>query len=605
MADGALVCLGGAAILGRAELAAVESLQRLRNAACRLAAAAAILPTRDAALAFAAAILFGMTAGMPESLFLILAFGSLYFVCRVLFTAEFRRHAVPLAWKLVLAVILGFALSAFLLFPFLEFVRLGHDVHQSSNLAGAKAGLVHDNDPRLAIQYLLPLIFGQILNSTLSNFIGWSGLNAYWGIIPVFFAVVALFAVASRTRIGRRGDARRFLTIFFIAMIAAMLLKRFGIIPINWIGYLPVSDLVLYPKYQEPLIAVCVAMLAGLGFAALVESRITQRQILLSAAITCAAMLLLAGLHLPDLRSSGAKYANVFFYFSLASGVLVIIAVAFGAWMTERVSRPRRILLLGGLVVLLGLELTFNFILPSFYILNKLPPAAASPYAGAPYIHFLNTQNKDHARVFGRENVLYPNWSAAFGIPDVRSLDAIHYARYRAFVRNFLLSHEDDRVYGDLADRFTGQEFAYGFDTDLEKRFLTLSSVKYLLTDSDYGFPSRVTEEIIRQHSNEFIWGFGPDTFTIGEPPARMRGVFQHPPSIRVSYRTLINPREPVLEGVAILKEVAEKSDGAGFRIEMREEDKPKILFQAFLDPIGTPADKSGRPFRVDLSQHA
>lgn len=558
-----------------------------------------------AAAAVSAAILLGMTGGMPESLFLILAFAGAYFVCRVLFTPELRVHAIPLSLKFVIAVTFGFALSAFLLFPFLEFVRLGHDVHQSSNLAGAKAGLVHDNDPRLVIQYLLPLIFGPILNSTLSNFADWSGLKAYWGIIPAFFAVVALLAALSRTRIAQHAEARRFLTIFFAAMTAAMLLKRFGIIPLHWAGYLPVLDLVLYPKYQEPLIALCIAMLAGLGFAALVEGRITQRQIVLSAVVTLAAMLGLAMLYLPDLRSSGAKYANIFLYLSFAGGAFAIAIVAFAAWIAGRVSALPRIFVLRGLVVLLWLELTFNFIVPSFYLLNKLPPVTASPYAGAPYIAFLKTQNKDHARVFGRENVLYPNWSAAFGIPDVRSLDAIHYARYRAFVRNFLLPPGDNRLYGDLADRFTGQEFAYGFETDVEKRFLMLSSVKYLLTDSDYGFPSKVTEEILRQHGNEFIWGFGPDTFTVGEPPSRMRGVFQHAPSAKVSYKTTIASREPVLEGVAVLKAVTGKSDGAGFRIEMREGDKTETLFETFLDPAGTAADKSGRPFRVDLSQYA
>ncbi len=549
----------------------------------------------------AAMILLGMTGGMPESLFLILAFGSLYFVCRIVFTPEFRAQAVPLALKFFCAVIFGFALSAFLLFPFLELLRHGHDVHQPSNVGGARAGLVYDNDLRLAIQYLLPLIFGPILNSTLSNFAGWSGLKAYWGIIPAFCAIIALLAVASRAH----ADARRFLTIFFAATLAAMLLKRFGSILINWIGYLPVSDLVLYPKYQEPLIALCIAMLAGLGFAALIERGVTQRQVLLSALVTSGVMLALAALYLPELRSSGAKYANVFFYLSLAGGVLVVALVALLAWFAQRISSPRRILVLRGLVVLLGLELTFNFIVPSFYVLNKLPPAKASPYAGAPYIDFLKAQNKDHARLFGRENVLYPNWSAAFGIADVRSLDAIHYARYRAFVRNFLLAPGDNRIYGDLADRFTGQEFAFGFDTDVEKRFLTLSSVKYLLTDSDYGFPSKATEQIIRQHSDEFIWGFGADTFTVGEPPTRMRGVFQHPPSTKVSYRTSIDPREPVLEGFAVLKEVAGKSDGAGFRIEMREGEGTETLFQAFLDPSGTAADKSGRPFRIDLSRHA
>src|SRR4051812_36810529 len=51
MADRAVACAGGATILERAELAAVESLQRVRDAARRLAAATAVLPSRDAAFA--------------------------------------------------------------------------------------------------------------------------------------------------------------------------------------------------------------------------------------------------------------------------------------------------------------------------------------------------------------------------------------------------------------------------------------------------------------------------------------------------------------------------------------------------------------------------
>ena len=52
--------------------------------------------------------------------------------------------------------------------------------------------------------------------------------------------------------------------VFFAAALLLMLLKRFGSPVIDWIGHLPISEMVLYVKYQEPLIAMCVAMLAGL-----------------------------------------------------------------------------------------------------------------------------------------------------------------------------------------------------------------------------------------------------------------------------------------------------------------------------------------------------
>src|SRR4029077_11272555 len=140
----------------------------------------------------AAMILLGMAGGMPESLFLMLAFASLYFVCRILFAPPLRSQAAALVAKFGVAVVLGFALSGFLLLPFLEFLQVSHDVHQPGNVGGLQVGLLADRDYRQTLQYLLPLIFGPILNSIFSDFTGWSGLRGYWGVIPFFFSLVAL-----------------------------------------------------------------------------------------------------------------------------------------------------------------------------------------------------------------------------------------------------------------------------------------------------------------------------------------------------------------------------------------------------------------------------
>src|SRR2546429_9409056 len=112
--------------------------------------------------------------------------------------------------------------------------------------------------------------------------------------------MLALLSLASARR-PHATSPQRFATGFFAAMLVLMLLKRFGSVLINWVGYLPVSDLVLYPKYLEPLIAFCVAMLAGLGFAALVEQRVPRRHLLLTAAVAFGIMLVLAAGYFPAL----------------------------------------------------------------------------------------------------------------------------------------------------------------------------------------------------------------------------------------------------------------------------------------------------------------
>ena len=257
---------------------------------------------------------------------MIVAFGSLYFVCRVLFTAELRACASALVVKFAVAVILGFALSALLLLPFLEFAQLGYDIHQLSNVGGFKAGLTHDGDCHTAIQYLLPLIFGPVLGSIFENFRGVSGLRAYWGIVPAFFAVAAVLAVLFRERLADF-KSQRFLTAFFGSTLLLMLLKRYGSPLINWIGELPLSEMVVYQKYQEPLIALCIAMLAGVGFTILIERR-AMRLFALSCAVVLAFMLATAGWFLGQVVALHSFLAKAFYFASLALGVgLLLVTV--------------------------------------------------------------------------------------------------------------------------------------------------------------------------------------------------------------------------------------------------------------------------------------
>jgi hypothetical protein len=558
------------------------------------------------AVAGAAGMIFlGMMGGMPESAFLSIAFACLYFVCRLLFTSEFRRELFPILGKFIAAIVLGFSLSAFLLFPFLEFLQIAHDVHQPSNVGGDKAGLIAGGDYRETIFYLLPLIFGPINNSIFLNYSGWTGMKSYWGIVPCILAVAAIFSMFARRRVAHP-KGFRFLTAFFLTTLVLMILKKLGHPIINWIGELPVSEMVLYAKYQEPLMALCVAMLAGIGFSQLSERRAGWGNLAMAAVAVLGVMLALA---LPYWHPAGLlQKTRFFYYFSFAAGVTcLLVAASLMIWFVLTKSLRTGQWLVRGICLLLCLELAVSYVVPMFYILGANPPPSRSPYNGAPFVGFLRARNTDHSRMFGRESLLFPNWSAAFELADVRALDAVYYRRYLAFIRNFLLSPGDNRRHGDLADRFTGSEFAFEFDTESEKRFLALSSVRYLLTASEYGSSSKVVDAILRQHQGENIWGFGPSAFRVGgESGTTVRGLLQHPPSRRISLKTVIDPQSPIFEAIAVIKsDVAERTDGAGFQIEIKDGDTIVALFSTFINPRDVPDDKAGRPVRLDLSQYA
>lgn len=551
------------------------------------------------AVAGAAVVIFlCVLGGMPESLFLAVLFAAAYFLFRLATTKELRASALDRVGKLTAAGFLGFALSAFLLIPFLEFMRVAHDIHQPANLGGQIVGLGADSDARSLLLEFLPLAFGPVGNSIFSGFSGWTGLRGYWGVLPSVFGVAALlYCIARRPAFASPLGP---LTIFFAAFLTLMLLKRFGHPVINWIGYLPISSFMIYQKYLEPLMAFCVVMLAGIGFSQLSEGIAGKRHLLVAIGLVLLVMLALAGSYLSQVLS--LKDHAIWFYGAILSGILVALAAA--ALLSLSPSRAR--FAAWGFVALLAVELSFNFIVPSFYLFNTLPPASASPYAGAPYIDFLRARNEDRYRVFAREAVLYPNWSGVFELADVRGLDAMYYRRYMDFIRSFLGKPGDTRLHGDLADRFTGADgsFSYAFDTETERRFLALSSVKYLISISEYGPSANVADEILAQHKSEKLWGLGPGTFSVNG--REVRGLFHHPPSKRLSYATTIRANRPILEGVSVIgKGAFDHSDGVGFLIEVESDGKIEPLFSTLLNPKEVAADRAGRPFRVDLSRFA
>ena len=284
--------------------------------------------------------------------------------------------------------------------------------------------------------------------------------NGYWGVIPYYFAIVALVALCANKH-DLSSWSERFVIIFFSATCLLMILKRFGNILVNWVGSLPIFELILFQKYQEPLMALCVSMLAGSGISLLTANRVSPRTIKIASGIVFVTILVLAAVNIPRI---GDQYLGPA-VFSVFIGWGVAIAVLASRLSLRRLrSRVAKSATSGAILILLVFELNFNFLVPTFYAREGLAPVHLNPYSGAPYIDFVRTHDDGHVRVFGREGTLHPNWSAVFKIADPRSLDALLFNRYRSFVRSFLLAPGDEmRVGGDLADRFTGTDFAYSF----------------------------------------------------------------------------------------------------------------------------------------------
>ncbi len=220
--------------------------------------------------------------------------------------------------------------------------------------------------------------------------------------------------------------------------------------------------------------------------------------------------------------------------------------------------------------------------------------------------------------------MLYPNWAGVFGLYDVRSLDAMYYSAYRSFIRSFFLGENDkssingdlSKINSDLSDRFTGTgDKRYDFITVNGKRFLQLSSVKYLLSiyPTFTGMTSDIFAQLkqanfIEKYQREGHIGDGPQCFAIAG--VRKNVLFQHPPSFRLPYRTVINKDTALLKfAIGIHPDVYKGKvigDGVGFTIEIKTSDAGiQKIFYKYIDPKHNVSERKWHAYELDLSKYA
>jgi Bacterial membrane protein YfhO len=419
-------------------------------------------------------IVIGMLhlGGMPESTAVAVGAAFLYLLLRVRTSAPatlpFARIAIFLG-----ANVLGAGIGAIMLIPFLEFLPQAFDTHRTT---GAPFGLGYDpiSLSRAWLQRLAPLSYGPPWNSLVeASGNGFSGLRGWFGAAVAAGALIALFDAARpvRERLRTAGP-----TVALSVLALGALAKSIGAPWINWIGVLPVLRLIIFPKYTEVIIDVSVAILCGLGIAAF-ERSIRPKPWVSIAAVASVAFALTLGFR--DALGAITPTARVtFLYFSVgvaAASLLAVLAIV----------RLRRAQTYAAalLVSVVCLEVIGNYYAPMYAHFANVPRASRNPYAGAPYVTAVRGMNHDALRVLGIGGPLWPSWSGAMRLDDPAALDAVTPRRYFTFLTAFLKQRNPAAV-DDLVNRFDTTSDP-SFTTPAAKRWMTLSSIGFLITSKD------------------------------------------------------------------------------------------------------------------------
>ncbi|MBV9767230.1 MAG: YfhO family protein [Acidobacteriaceae bacterium] len=535
-------------------------------------------------------IFLGLVGGMPESSLVVFTFLFCYLIARIIDDPVFRaawRQKVAFA---SIAIAVGFFLSALLLLPFLEFMRVGYDLHRVLN--AAVYGLAHDTPGLSIFTYFFPLLYGPPSTSSLAP--GWAGVRNYVGVIAFFLTLVSVFTLTFRRQSGDR--TLNSLTCFFFVFSVALSLKRYGFPPVNAIGRLPVFNLLRFITYEEVAVSICISMLCAIGLERLVRAEISIpiQALALGASFLLAPMAVILSWKVLYKETVIDRVNPSIPIWAVGLPVFLLFCAALLTiyFRASFVSRPANGVSLHsrlacGILVCLTAEAVLSYLVPMYYGLNHMANTATDPYVGAPFVNELKTRSKTY-RIFGREAVLFPQWASAFGLFDIRELNAIYYRKYFPFLRDFLPLVKAD-FNNDLFDRFTGIG-EYQFTNWLQRRLLQLSSVRYLLTATPLTIPNDLIEGFLTQNAGHVIPGreaqISRQVFSL-DGVTRV-ALLEHPPYERLPYHLKIGDETTLYFSYALHPAVFEHSCGYGaeFIIEVKDSNGSiEKLFSKYIDP--------------------
>jgi hypothetical protein len=389
-----------------------------------------------------------LVVGMPEPAFIALVAAGLYALARI-FIGERSGEWWSAAIRLAGAGAIGIALAGPLLLLFKEYVPLSLNAHSG---LGNKAP--ETDSATFFLNWMMPRISPTIAKDPRYS-MNYSGSRNWVGAGVMVLAVLGLLS----SRASKRAHA-----VWPLTVVGAVVgLQIYGGGLVGWTRHLPVWSQTLWPAFGTPVLALVLALLAGVGVQAVAERDVRRRHVF-AAAGTVLALALLAIVVADHPLAFGT---NGFFAGGWPFAVIAILLVVLVCTVVP-LRRWAPILL----VVIVLAELVV--IAPrGFYAPRKdpYPPSALATY--------LTDHTGDGSRIFSTDGVLFPDTANAYGLSDVRLLDALYVDRYWRYLRTFVSHGIRDRLTatgpGETAPAVAGNPM---FD---------LLGVRYLLYRDKFG----------------------------------------------------------------------------------------------------------------------
>lgn len=287
-----------------------------------LAVERVIVEKRNSIVVAGLVIMLSILGAHVESLILQFLLVLLYFIFRTVTSS--LRVLLRQCLRFISSCALGLGLSAFFVGPTIEYLLNA----SASHVPGEGLGCVWTClSPYLPITTFVPYFFGQVQSYAGPYWDlvgGWDALGGYVGVSALYLALIGVASVKSVSP--REKEERRF-AIFFLVIAVLALLKSYGVPPVQWIGYLPILDLIAFGRYLDFVWAFSFSMAAAVGFEKLTRIKISRMALLFAFALSSLTLLSLASFSVPTPLSPG----SIPFYYAganLTESFLFLAALA-------------------------------------------------------------------------------------------------------------------------------------------------------------------------------------------------------------------------------------------------------------------------------------
>lgn len=522
----------------------------------------AVNPTRRTFLFSIAALWLIIATGFPETLPLHVGLAGVWYLFRIgqrLRAGNGVRVAAWQAARLAASGVFAALLAAFILGPFIETVIHAEHIHYAGSM---------DREMTYSGDFVSTLV--SVFLPVESNIFTIPNIFPL-GVLPLTLAFYAAIHALQHVR-----KARRFTwpTLYFFVIGFALVVVAFRGPLLDFVPDLPGISSIIMWKYPQVLIAFCVAVCVGTGVQFWLYDRNRLSNLLVAILVFVTILLLLFSKEM-DARRAVESLAPT-------GQVVLLLTTLLGLAVVYRYLPKRGLVLVWGIALLLLVE-------PLLWFGSIDRSVRTFPYDPPPYIDLMNQSGQAY-RVFGIDDQFFPNVASAFGVDDIRYVDALHPQEYLDFARAHVTT-------SGMRRRFLGTEQTIQFS-----RGINFLNVGYVVTTGPGGQFARHLAGIRLDDEYDTV------DLTIGD---RTERVLDAGNRTSIEARVVIPPGQhsilDVTFGVdpSIWECACALENGITYAVYLRDDNDIRPLMERFVDPVNNPEDRRWFTERIELGEWA